>query len=159
MNMKFLLVFVVLSIINVIFSTVRSIATIKSGKLTASLLSGGYFAFYNIMLIYTVANFPMWQKCIITFVCNVVGVWIVKFFEERSRKDKLWLVKMTVKRIYSPIVVKELNEKCIPYSRINVSNDYVVFDCYCQTQDETKIVTTIGKANDGKMFATENKLF
>lgn len=158
MNMKFLLVIVVLSIINVIFSTVRSTATIKCGKLTASLLSGGYFAFYNIMLIYPL-RFPMWQKYIITFVCNVAAVWIVNFFEERSRKDKLWLVKLTVKRVYSPVVVRELTEKGIPYSRITVSNDYMVFDCYCQTQDETKIVTTIGKANDGKMFATENKLF
>ena len=156
--MKFLLVCVVLSIINVIFSTVRSIATIKGGKLTASLLSGGYFAFYYIMLIYPL-RFPMWQKCIIIFVCNVASVWIVNFFEERSRKDKLWLVKLTVKRVYSPVVVRELTEKGIPYSRTTVSNDYMVFDCYCQTQDETKIVTTIGKANDGKMFATENKLF
>ena len=63
MFMKILVTFIILSIINVIFSTIRSITTIKSGKTVASFISGGYFAFYNIMLIYTVANFPMWQKC------------------------------------------------------------------------------------------------
>ena len=57
--MTFLVTFIVLSIINVIFSTIRSITTIKSGKTVASLISGGYFAFYNIMLIWTVADFQM----------------------------------------------------------------------------------------------------
>lgn len=59
-TMNFLITFIVLSIINVIFSTIRSITTIKSGKTLASLISGGYFAFYNVMLIYTVADLPMW---------------------------------------------------------------------------------------------------
>jgi uncharacterized protein YebE (UPF0316 family) len=87
--MKFLIIFIALSIVNVIFSTIRSITTIKSGKTIASIISGGYFAFYNIMLIYTVADFPMWQKCLITFACNVIGVWVVKLVEEKMRKDKL----------------------------------------------------------------------
>ena len=60
--MKLLITFIVLSIINVVFSTIRSITTIKSGKTVASFISGGYFAFYNVMLIYTVADFPMWEK-------------------------------------------------------------------------------------------------
>ena len=51
--MNFLITFIVLSIINVMFSTVRSIITLNGNKLTASFVSGGYFAFYNIMMIYT----------------------------------------------------------------------------------------------------------
>ena len=98
MNYEFLLVFVGLSIVNVVFSTIRSIVTISRSKAVASLISGGYFAFYNIMMIYTVADFPMWQKCVITFVCNVVGVFLVKWGEEKSRKDKLWKVEATIDR-------------------------------------------------------------
>ena len=60
---KFLIVFIGLSLFNVIFSTVRSLLTINGGKTTASIVSGAYYAFYNIMIIYTVADFPMWQKC------------------------------------------------------------------------------------------------
>ena len=87
--MTFLITFIVLSIINVVFSTIRSITTIKSGKTVASLISGGYFAFYNVMLIYTVAEFPMWQKCLITFVCNVVGVWSIFFALHKNRVQQL----------------------------------------------------------------------
>ena len=94
--MKFLITFIILSVINVIFSTIRAITTITSSKTVASLISGGYFAFYNIMIIYTVADFPMWEKCVITFCCNVIGVWFVKWLQERMRKDKLWKVEVTV---------------------------------------------------------------
>src|SRR5574344_1890194 len=98
MNYKFLIVFVGLSIVNVVFSTIRSIVTINGNKIVASLISGGYFAFYNIMMIYTVADFPMWQKCVITFVCNVFGVAIVKLIEAKMQKDKLWKVEATINK-------------------------------------------------------------
>ena len=66
MDYKFLAVFFGLSIVNVVFATIKTLLTINGGKFTASLISGGYFAFYNIMMVYTVADFPMWQKCAIT---------------------------------------------------------------------------------------------
>ena len=109
MNYEFLMVFVGLSIVNVVFSTIRSIVTINGGKFVASLISGGYFAFYNIMMVYTVADFPMWQKCIITFVCNVVGVYLVKWGEEKARKDKLWKIEATVLGIIKGIRVSLIN--------------------------------------------------
>lgn len=155
--MKFLITFIVLSIINVVFSTVRSIVTVKGGKLSASLISGAYFAFYNIMLIYTVAEFPLWQKCLITGVCNIIGVWVVKFFEEKARKDKLWLVKVTVPIEFLNEMHSSLDSVCIPHSYINITK-YAVFDCYCEEQTDTTMVLALAKSYKGKCFATENKL-
>ena len=154
--MKFLIVFIILSIINVVFSTVRSIATIKSSKTIASLLSGGYFAFYNIMLIYTVAEFPMWQKCVITFFCNVIGVWLVKFFEEKSKKDKLWKVELTVKQNKSKNMIAELENLEIPSNYIDVGK-YVIFNCYCATQKESVLIRNIANRFHAKYFVAESK--
>lgn len=156
--MKLLIVFVILSIINVIFSTVRSLTTIKSGKTIASLVSGGYFAFYNVVLIYTVMDFPMWQKCLITFVCNVIGVWIVKLIEEKMRKDKLWEVKVTVPTKYSTAVDFDLKD--ISHNHITLNEKYTVFNFYCDTQKDTQKVIDICKQYDAKFFASEcQKLF
>ena len=132
-TMTFLMIFVGLSIVNVVFSTVRSILTIKGGKVTASLLSGGYFAFYNIMLIYTVADFPMWQKCLITFTCNVIGVFIVKLAEEKMRKDKLWKVEATL--------AKENNWEAVieQFKTIGIPCNYIDIDKY--------ILVKIGRAH------------
>ena len=156
--MKLIVTFLVLSIINVIFSTIRSITTIKSGKAVASLVSGGYFAFYNVMLIYTVAEFPMWEKCVITFFCNVIGVWFVKWIEEKMRKDKLWKVEATV----PTVEVERLLADCIRnhiehYNYFDVY-DYTVFNFYCATQTDSRNIKNLLSNYNVKYFVTESKV-
>ena len=156
MNYEFLMVFVGLSIVNVVFSTIRSIVTINGNKIVASLISGGYFAFYNIMMIYTVADFPMWQKCVITFVCNVVGVFLVKWGEEKARKDKLWKVEATVK----PTEVEAIKRFCesfnLPFSYIDIDK-YVIFNFYCATQKESALIKDVLNNHNAKYFVSESK--
>lgn len=155
--MKILVTFIILSIINVIFSTIRSITTIKSGKTVASFISGGYFAFYNIMLIYTVANFPMWQKCLITFICNVIGVWIVKFCEEQMRKDKLWKVETSILNCHKEDVKTLLVKADIPFNYIEGIGKYTIFNVFCATQEQSTAVKEILKAYKAKYFVSESK--
>ena len=155
--MKFLLIFLFLSIINVIFSTVRSITTIKSGKVIASLVSGGYYAFYNIMLIYTVANFPMWEKCLITFICNLIGVWFVKWVEEKMRKDKLWKVEVTVPNEQVESLLADCLYMNIEHYSYWDAYKYKVFNFYCATQKESAEVRELLKNYNVKYFVTESK--
>lgn len=151
--MRIILIFIILSIINVIFSTIRSITTIKSGKFIASVVSGGYFAFYNIMLIYTVMDFPLIVKCIITFVCNVIGVFTVKFIEEKMRKDKLWKVEVTIPTRWIEAVDFDLRE--VPHNYIKISDKHTLFSFYCATQADTKKVKDICNQYEPKYFASE----
>ena len=156
MNIELLITFIILSIINVIFSTVRSIVTIKGNKVTASFISGGYFAFYNIMLLYTVADFPMWQKCIITFVCNVIGVFIVKFIEEKSRKDKLWKVEATIPRAEASRLINYLENSELSYNYVDIYK-YYLFNFYCPTQKESASVKELLENFHAKYFVSESK--
>lgn len=156
--MTFLLTFIILSIINVVFSTVRSIATIKSGKTVASLLSGGYFAFYNIMLIMTVADFPMWQKCVITFVCNVVGVYIVKVAEEKMRKDRLWKIEATIDNAFNPSDIKDLLKDIGVGSYYVDCEKYNVFHVFCPTKEDSRKAKMILDKLNAKYFVTESKI-
>ena len=158
--MEYLIIFIGLSIINVVFSTIRSLTTIKSGKTVASLVSGGYFAFYNIVLIYTVMDFPMWEKCVITFVCNLVGVYTVKLIEEKMRKDKLWKIEVTIPTKNTETIDYELSNNFIPHNYIKISDKHTLFSCYCATQLQTQAVTNIFSKYDAKYFASEcQKIF
>lgn len=157
MNYEFLLAFIALSIINVVFSTVRQLVTHGENKLLAALLSGGYFAFYNVMVIFTVADFPLWQKCAITFFCNVIGVYVVKWGEEKARKDKLWEVRGTLTTPINCIAVcKDLDAANIPYNYIDV-NKYIIFNCYCATQADSSKVKKILNDWEMKYFVSESK--
>ena len=156
--MKLLLIFIILSIINVIMSTIRSIATIKSGKTVASIVNGLYFAFYNIMLIYTVADFPMWEKCVITFVCNVTGVWIVKYIEEKMRKDKLWKVEVTVPNDYVETLLEDCKNRNIKHYNFIDAYQYKVFNFYCATQKDSLNIKKLLENYNVKYFVTESKI-
>lgn len=155
--MNFLMTFIILSIINVVFSTVRSITTIKSGKTIASLISGGYFAYYNIVLIYTVADFPMWEKCIITFACNVFGVYVVKLIEEKMQKAKLWKVEASILKVNQDDVGAMLTKTKIPYNYIEGVGKYTIFNIFCANQKQSVAVKEILSAYHAKYFVSESK--
>ena len=157
MDYNFLMVFFGLSMVNVVFATIKSIVTIKGGKITASLISGGYFAFYNIVMQYTVADFPMWQKCLITFVCNVIGVWLVKWGEEKARKDKLWKIEATVLGELTSKLRQELNNADLSNKYIPNIGRYTEFNIYCDTQAESAKAKEILAKYNAKYFVSESK--
>lgn len=152
--MNLLVIFVLLSIVNVIFSTIKSIVTIKGGAFTASLISALYYGYYNVVLIYTVADFPLWQKVLITFLCNLIGVFIVKWGEAKARKDKLWRVEATVPRKYLEAVHMDLKD--IPHSYIDIEK-YAIFNIYCATQAESAEVKKIINQYGAKYFVAESR--
>lgn len=155
MNMNLLLIFVALSIVNVVFSTIKSIVTIKSGPWVASIVSALYYGYYNIVLIYTVADFPLWQKVVVTAGCNLVGVFIVKYGEEKARKDKLWKVELTVPTEYKNAVDFDL--RTVPHSYIELSDKHTLFNFYCATQADSAKVKIIANQYEAKYFVAESK--
>ena len=155
MNMNLLLIFVALSIVNVVFSTIKSIVTIKSGPWVARIVSALYYGYYNIVLIYTVADFPLWQKVVVTAGCNLVGVFIVKYGEEKARKDKLWKVELTVPTEYKNAVDFDL--RTVPHSYIELSDKHTLFNFYCATQADSAKVKAIANQYEAKYFVAESK--
>lgn len=152
--MNILITFFILTILNVILSTVKSIITVKGSPIVAAIVNAMYYGFYNVVLIYTVADFPMWQKVAVTFICNLIGVFIVKWFEAKSRKEKLWKVEVTVPHKYLKAVHFDLRE--IPHSYIDIEK-YAIFNFYCATQKESTKVKEIIKQYDAKYFVSETK--
>lgn len=154
--MNLLIIFILLSIVNVIFSTIKSIATIKSGPWVASIVSALYYGYYNIVLIYTVADFPLWQKVVVTAGCNLVGVFIVKYGEVKARKDKLWKIEATIRPMRFDTLIKKLKEYDIPFNYIDVGK-YIIFNIYCATQAESAKVKVLLNIVEAKYFVAESK--
>ena len=151
--MNMLILFSFLTIINVVFSTIKSIVTIKSGNTVAALISAGYYGYYNIVLIYTVADFPLWQKVVVTAGCNLVGVFIVKYGEVKARKDKLWKVELTVPTKYKDAI----DELGVPHSYIELSDKHTLFIFFCATQTESAKVKAIANQYEAKYFVAKSK--
>ena len=158
MDIQLLLTFIGLNILNVIVQTAKSIITVKSGKTVAAIVNAVAYGLYTIVTIYLLSDLPLLWKALIVALCNLVGVYVVKWIEEKARKDKLWLVKITVPAAEFQSIKNALNGYDIPFTFYDVTK-YIVFDTYCNTQKETNLVTDLCKKHNGKAFAAENKLY
>lgn len=156
MNLKLLIIFIVMNILNVIIQTVKSIATIKCGKGTAAIVNAIAYGLYTYIVILMVCELPILVKCLIIGGANLIGVWLVKWVEEKSRKDKLWKLEIAIPKQYGIATNTMLNEKEIPHN-YTVVGKWVMFNCYCSTQEESHNVVQIAKRFKGKMSAYESK--
>ena len=154
--MKLLLLFIVMNIINVVIQTIKSIATIKCGKVSAAIISAIAYGLYTYIVVLTMCDLPLLTKCIVVALCNFVGVWVVKWGEEKARKDKLWKIEATVYPAQAPALMDALNESGIPWNYIDVKK-YVIFNIYSATQGETIRARELLADAKAKYFISESK--
>ena len=156
--MEMLILFIVMSIINVIIQTVKSIATIKCGKLSASVINAIAYGLYTYVIVLTANdNIDLLAKCFIVAGCNFVGVYVVKFFEEKARKDKLWKVEATVPASMVTPLHCALKDCGIAHNYIEGVGQYTIFNIYCPTQEDSIEVREVLESKNAKYFVSESK--
>ena len=159
MNWELFWLFVILNVVNVVIQTIKSIATIKCGKTMAALVNAIAYGLYTVVVVYTVCDLDLWVKVVVVAVSNLIGVYVVKLFEEKSRKDKLWKVEATVDSYFISDLHRMLNEGGIPHSWIEIgSTDRVLLNCYCNTQHDSSLVKELLDASGAKYFVSESKV-
>ena len=152
-----LLTFIILNILNVIIQTVKSIATVKCGKTAAAIINAVAYGLYTVVTVYMMCELELWLKALIVAVANLIGVYVVKFLEEKARKDKLWRVESTVEKCYRDELHETLLQIDISHNYIDNVGRYAVFNIYCPTQKESAIVKEILSKYNAKYFVTETK--
>lgn len=156
MDTKLLITFILLNIVNVIVQTVKSLATVKCGKGSAALVNAVAYGFYTIVTIYMLCDLPLFWKAGIVAGCNLIGVFVVKWAEEKARKDRLWKVEATVSKEEFELVKSFGEVGAIPFNYIDI-NKYVLVNFYCATQQESKIVKELLNRCHAKYFVSESK--
>ena len=155
--MSLLIVFILANIINVIIQTIKSICTIKCGKGIAALVNALAYGFYTYIVILMIADLPLLTKCLIVGLCNLIGVYIVKWAEERARKAKLWKVELTVRNEEAQKLHEDFERFNIPHNYIPNVGKWTIFNVYCATQKESHFTKEIANRAQAKYFVTETK--
>ena len=157
MDWNLFLTFIVLNIVNVIIQTVKSICTVKCGKGVAAWVNALAYGLYTIVTIYMLCDLNLYLKAGVVALCNLVGVYVVKWLEEKARKDKLWKVEMTVKNYNTSKLARTLEDLDIPFNYIDNVGKYTIFNVYCATQKQSATVRKIGEECKAKFFVSETK--
>ena len=158
MDMGLLTLFVVLTIINVILNTARTIITVKGGMFWSSFISALAFGFYVAVIVWTMCDLPLWVKVAVTALANFIGTYFVKYIEMKMRKDRLWLVDvvLTGPQIYA--AKSYLDGWKIQYIEIPISHsDSSQFHIYSKTKEESSNIRTMLREYDAKYIVVESK--
>lgn len=154
--LNLLIIFIILNILNVIIQTVKSIATVKCGKAVAAITNAIAYGLYTVVVVYTMCDLPLTYKAIIVAVCNLVGVYVVKYFEEKSQKEKLWKVEATINHGVFEEKLDILNSVKVPHNYIDIGK-YVILNFYCATSRQSEVVKSFLSGMNAKYFVSESK--
>lgn len=154
---SFLWVFIILNVVNVVIQTVKSIVTINSGKWVASIVNAVAYGLYTIVVVFmSCEGLGLLWKALIIGVANLVGVYVVKLVEEKTRKDKLWEVRATINRADFEYVKQFIDLKIVPANYIDIDK-YFIVNFYCATQKESAMVKELLDKYHAKYFVSESK--
>lgn len=158
MDTKLLITFIIFNIVNVIIQTVKSIATIKCGKAMAAIINAIAYGLYTYIVVLTVCDLPLWFKVVVVGGANLVGVYLVKLFEEKSRKQKIWKIELSAHKKDTEPLHNDLKIHGISHNFIKSVGKYTIFNIYCETQRESTIVKNILSNYNAKYFVSETKI-
>lgn len=158
MEVKLYIIFIVLNVINVVIQTIKSIATVKCDKVVAAIINAIAYGLYTIVTVYMLCELPLAWKAFIVAMCNLIGVYVVKYFEEKARKDKLWKVEATVSAQYAKRLHNELSTIKLSHNYIDNIGKHVIFNVYCETQADSIKAKKLLDYYHAKYFVSESKV-
>ena len=81
-----IIIFTVCSLVNVILSTMKTILTVRSTKVVASVVNAVTYGFYAIV-VKQLASLDLTVTVIVTIATNLIGVYLSMWLMDKMKKD------------------------------------------------------------------------
>ena len=152
----FIVAFFIATLVNVILSTLKSVITIKGGRVVASVMSAVAYGF-NTIVIKMVSDVNLWIAVATSIVCNLLGVYIGLLITDKMRKEQLWKITVTVPTEILNNFKVDLHNQQIAFIAYETSWDkYKVVDIFSKAKPESKKVRDIIKKYNVKYTISAN---
>ena len=136
--------FIILQVINVILSTIKSIVMIKGSKWGAIIANTIYFGVYTAVLKQISAIDNLALLVIITMLANFFGTWVGIVITDKLRKADLWTIKTVVRVEYIKDYKRALNEADIKYISYQTTwDEYTAVDIFSENRAQSKAIKEI----------------
>lgn len=149
------ILFFTLQFINVVLSTMKTVLTVKANKHVAMLINTITYTFYS-GVVKLMTGQDMVVVLAVTFLTNVIGVYIAMFILEKAKKDVLWKIEVTVSREEMEDVLADARKLDIPFNYVDIEK-YVLFNFYSATQKMSADLKEMLKNHNAKYFVVESK--
>ena len=140
-----IIIFFIITLVNVILSTVKSILTVKASRKVAALINAIAYGFYA-MVVKQMATVSTSTVVIVTVLCNLIGVYFSMWLLEKFKKDVLWKITVIPKIDAADALKAKLIENGLGFNFYPINTKYgsqIGFDIFSATQEESKIIKDI----------------
>lgn len=118
-----ILFFAVITLINVVLSTAKSILTIKATRKVAALINAVSYGFYA-MVVKQMASVSLEAVVIITVLANLIGVYFSMWLLDKFKKDVFWKITIIPENSSFSNIRKELVENKLGFNEYEVNTRY-----------------------------------
>ena len=149
-----IIIFTVCSLVNVILSTMKTILTVRSTKVVASVVNAVTYGFYAIV-VKQLASLDLTVTVIVTIVTNLIGVYLSMWLMDKMKKDCLWKISITTK---DKSIVKKIENFDIEYTLSPIQykkETYYSIEIFSKNQKDSTIIKNILNEYKVKYNVTE----
>ena len=149
--------FVILNFINVLINTARSLTTVKGGKWIASVMNAVCYGYYTVIIVITATyEIPLALKIIAVAIVNFIGVFCIKFGEEKIQKEKLWIYNaIGVDNVAGTVLGIALEEENIKFTITEVAKHFNNIEIFSESMEQSKTITKFLDNLELKYYAVE----
>ena len=146
-----IVLFIILQIVNVILSTIKSIVLSKGYKWGTIISNTIYFGVYTAVLKQLALIDDMFLLVTITMIANFFGTWLGFDILDRIRKADLWIIKTVVKIDRIKDYKAALNEAGIKYISYQTTwDECTAVDIFSENRTQSKTIKKILEQFDAK---------
>ena len=152
--MAAIIIFTVCSLVNVILSTMKTILTVRSTKIVASVINAVTYGFYAIV-VKQLASLDLTITVIVTIATNLIGVYLSMWLMDKMKKDCLWKISITTK---DKSIVKKIENFDIEYTMSPIQykkETYYSIEIFSKNQKDSSIIKNILNEYKVKYNVTE----
>ena len=149
-----IIIFTVCSLVNVILSTMKTILTVRSTKVVASVINAVTYGFYAIV-VKQLASLDLTVTVIVTIATNLIGVYLSMWIMDKMKKDCLWKISVTTK---DKSIVKKIENFDIEYTLSPIQykkETYYSIEIFSKNQKDSTIIKNILNEYKVKYNVTE----
>lgn len=149
--------FVILNFINVLINTARSLTTVKGGKWIASLMNALCYGYYTVIIVITATyDIPLPLKIVAVAIVNFIGVFTIKFCEEKIQKEKLWIYNVIgVDNVAGTVLGIALKNENIKFTITEVAKHFNNIEIFSETMEQSETITKFLDNLELKYYAVE----
>ena len=143
------IMFFIITFINVLLSTTKSILTVKSSRGVAALINAISYGFYA-MVVKQMATVSTEIVVVATVICNLIGVYFSMWLLDKFKKAVLWKITVIPEMENFKNIREELVDQSLGFNEYEIVTKYgeqMGLDIFSKNQKESKAIKDILNRN------------